>query len=398
MQPKKPKITPSSFDKYTDPVIEQYRQLETELFIMIAERLKTNEDYAMDEVLQWQTERLNSLGLINNETIKLLSKMTGKTQWEIEKALDEVAFLTLQTVDEQVEENYEEAKRIGLLEAFTVLAAMGTFKRLPTPEYAESIKRTSRQRLYREINAYIQESLITTNLGTGTVARTYRNIVNEATSRVLTGEITINQAVVETAVKWSRKGLATGFVDRGGNVWGLERYAETLIRATVKDVYNEITLNRMSEYGTDLALMSSLGDPREACSHIQGKVVYTKESELNTTQYPSIYDYGYGRPEGTLGINCRHRLFPWFDGISENNQPQYTEEEMTKGRIERQKQRYHERQIRQAKQELEIAKTVGDEHAIRMKKRLLRNRQARMRQFISDTVRTREYARERVVI
>lgn len=393
-----PKITPSSFDKHIDPIIKQFIQLETELFVLIAERLKTNGTYAKDEVLQWQTERLNELGLINNETIRLLSKMTGKTQKEIEKALDEVSLLTLQTVDEQVEENYEEAKRVGLLEAFAVLAAMEVFEPLPIPKYVEPIKITNRQRLYREINAFIQESLITTNLGTGTVARTYRNIINQTTSRVLAGEMTINQAIIETVVKWSRQGMATGFVDRGGNVWGLERYAETLIRATVKDVYNEITLNRMSEYGTDLALMSSLGDPREACSHIQGKVVYTKESELNTTPYPSIYDYGYGRPEGTLGINCRHRLFPWFDGISENNQPQYTEEEMTKGRIERQKQRYHERQIRQAKQELEIAKTVGDEHAIRMKQRLLRNRQARMREFIKETGRKRFYDRERVVV
>lgn len=393
-----PKITPSSFDKHIDPIIKQFRQLETELFVLIAERLKTNETYAKDEVLQWQTERLNELGLINNETIRLLSKMTGKTQQEIEIALDEVSLLTLQTVDEQVEENYEEAKRIGLLEAFAILAAMEAFEPLPLPKYVELIKITSRQRLYREINAYIQESLITTNLGTGTVARTYRNIINQTTSRVLAGEITINQAIIETVVKWSRQGMSTGFVDRGGNVWGLERYAETLIRATVKDVYNEITLNRMSEYGTDLALMSSLSDPREACSHIQGKVVFIKESHLNTTQYPSIYDYGYGRPEGTLGINCRHRLFPWFEGISENNQPQYTEEEMTKGRIERQKQRYHERQIRQAKQELEIAKTVGDEHSIRMKQRLLRNRQARIREFIKETGRKRFYDRERVVV
>lgn len=397
MNPKRPKITPSNFDKFTDPITEKYRQLETAIFVMIAEILKTNDDYAQDEVFQWQIEKLNQMDLINRETVKLLSKMTGKTEKEITETLDEVALLTLQTVDKQVEENYEEAKRVGLLESFVALATMDEFRPLPTPTYYEPIKQASKQRLYREINTFIHESLITSNLGTGTVAQMYRNIINESVSRVLASEITINQAITETVIKWSNKGVVTGFIDREGNAWTLERYAETVIRATVKDVYNDITLNRMSEYGTDLALMSSLGDPREACSHIQGKVVFTKESHLNTTKYPSIYDYGYGRPEGTLGINCRHRLFPWFEGISENNQPKYTEEEMTKGREERQKQRYYERQIRNAKQSLLIAQTMGDEVAIQRYRNLLRGRQARMREFIKETGRTREYAREQVV-
>lgn len=392
-----PKITPSNFDKFTNPITDQYRKLETEIFTMIAERLKTNEDYAQDEVFQWQVEKLNQMDLINRETIELLSKMTGKTEKEITKALDEVAALTLETVDDQVGQVYEQAKGADLIDAFIVLTMMEEFKPLPMPIYYEPVKQASTQRLYREVNTFIHESLITSNLGTGSVAQMYRNIINEATSRVLAGGITINQAITETVIKWSKKGVVTGFIDKGGNAWTLERYAETVIRATVKNVYNDITLNRMSEYGTDLALMSSLSDPREACSHTQGKVVFTKESHLNTTKYPSIYDYGYGRPEGTLGINCRHRLFPWFEGISENNQPQYTEEEMTKGREERQKQRYYERQIRKAKQSLKIAQTTGDEIAIQRYKKLVRNRQARIRDFILESGRTRQYDREKAM-
>src|SRR5690625_1862996 len=95
-----PKITPSSFDKHTEPVVEQYRELETAIFVMIAERLKTNGDYAQDEVLQWQIDKLNQMDLINRDTIKLLSEMTSKTQREIEQAIVEVASLTLETVDE----------------------------------------------------------------------------------------------------------------------------------------------------------------------------------------------------------------------------------------------------------------------------------------------------------
>jgi len=146
-----------------------------------------------------------------------------------------------------------------------------------------------------------------------------------------------------------------------------------------------------------LVLVSSLPDPREACSHIQGKVASLSNPSSNP-KYPSVYDFGYGEPWGLRGINCRHRFFPWFEGISENNQPQYSEEEMTHNRELRQRQRYLERQVRQAKRELKLAEIIGDEETIQAKKKLLRNRQARIREFINETGRTRQYEHERVIV
>jgi len=69
---------------------------------------------------------------------------------------------------------------------------------------------------------------------------------------------------------------------------------------------------------------------------------------------------------------------------------------MSEGRELRNKQRYHERQIRKAKQSLNIAETTGDEVSILRYKKLVRNRQASMRGFISESGRTRQYNRERV--
>ena len=117
----------------------------------------------------------------------------------------------------------------------------------------------------------------------------------------------------------------------------------------------------------------------------------------NDTKYPSVYEFGYGEPWGLRGVNCRHMFFPFIEGINENNQIQYSEEEMTKNRELRQKQRYYERQIRKAKRSLNIAQATGDEVSILRYKKLVRDRQARMRKFISDTGRTREYSRERVI-
>src|SRR5690606_31814723 len=114
-----------------------------------------------------------------------------------------------------------------------------------------------------ELDNFVNQTLITTNMGEGTVARMYRKIVEETTGRVLAGTITINQAVAETTIRWANKGIETGFVDRGGRVWTLENYAQTVIRSTVNRTYNELRMSRMQEYGVDLVLVSSLPDASE---------------------------------------------------------------------------------------------------------------------------------------
>lgn len=90
-------------------------------------------------------------------------------------------------------------------------------------------------------------------------------------------------------------------------------------------------------------------------------------------------------------------FFAFIEGINENNQPQYSNSEMEHNRQLRQKHRYYERQIRKAKQSLNISKTTGDEVSILRFKKLVRNRQARMRDFINKSGRTRQYDRERVI-
>src|SRR5690606_29581503 len=143
---------------------------------------------------------------------------------------------------------------------------------------------------FREIDNFVNQTLITTNYGEGTVTRMYRRIVEETTGRVLAGTKTINQMVAETVIRWANRGIETAFVDRGGNVWSLERYAEKVHISTVKRTYNELRMSRMKEYGVHLVLVSSLPDAREICSQIQGKVASMSGDHPS---YPSIYDYGY---------------------------------------------------------------------------------------------------------
>src|SRR5690625_2752764 len=401
MNPKRPKITPSQLNLFTEPVTDIYRALEDEVFQMIAKRLKTSADISKDNVFEWQVDKLNQLRMVNNETIKALSEATGMAEKEIESIIEDAMYASVRSVDNEVEQVYEKAKKDNvdlMVLGFVALTLMeDEFKPLNISDSYKNKTNNHKRMLFRDFNALINETLITTNYGQGTVARMYRSIINETVSKVLAGDITVNKAVAETVIKWSEKGLSSGFVDKGGNTWSLQRYADASVRTTVNNIYNDLTTDRMQEYGTDLVLVSSLPDPREACSRIQGNVASLSNPSSNP-KYPSIYDFGFGEAWGLRGVNCRHRFFAWFEGISENNQPQYSESEMEHNRELRQKQRYYERQMRDAKRRLKLAEIVGDKDVIEHEKKLLRNRRARMRRFINESGRTREYARERVIV
>src|SRR5690606_4666242 len=120
--------------------------------------------------------------------------------------------------------------------------------------------------------------------------------------------------------------------------------------------------------------------------------------EENDTRYPSIYEFGYGEPWGLRGVNCRHMFYPFVEGLMENNQPQYSVEEMEKNRKLSQKQRYYERQVRRAKRSLMLAEEIGHEETIQRYRRLVRERQAKLREFVKENNLVRRYDKERVIV
>lgn len=368
------RINPKQLDIFTEPVTDIYIALEDEIFNMIAKRLKTGPKFGKDYVLEWQVDKLRQLSLLNDDTIKALSKTTGIAVVEIEKAIVDTGYGTIKTVDDELKTVYPP---------------------LQMPTEIDRIMQSYVEQTFVDFDNFINQTLISTHLGTGTVAQAYQKIIEETTGKVLAGTKTINQALAETVAKWGEKGIATSFVDKGGNTWYLENYARTAIRSTVNRVYNEQRMSRMDEYGVELVVMSSKSAARPACSPIQGKVLDTTETRSNP-KYENIYDYGYGEPWGVRGINCGHMFYPFIEGVNENNQLQFDEDEVNEKYEDTQKQRYYERQIRKAKRSLELAKEVGDPATIERYKKLVRGRQLKIREFIAEKDLPRFYDREQI--
>ncbi|HLR60394.1 phage minor capsid protein [Ligilactobacillus salivarius] len=155
--------------------------------------------------------------------------------------------------------------------------------------------------------------------------------------------------------------------------------------------------------------MSSHLNSREAFAYIQGKVVNivpTNDPSYND-KYDSIYNHGYGEPAGTLGINCRHKLFPFTPGVNINNMTQYNPKEAIRNGNLRQKQCYYERSIRDVKKRLKVVEELEDEQMIAPRtKTLIAARQKKLREYTKKTnkmygkkydILTRDYARKQII-
>lgn len=371
----KPIITPYQFNTYTSQITDIYVALEEELFRLVAKRLKSPPEYGKDYVLQWQVEKMQQLRMLNTETIQVLSETTGIAAEKIEGMVHDVGINTIKSIDEEVN---------------------GRYKKLPEPSGIDIVLESYVKQTFLDLDNYVNQTLITTNYGEGTVTKMYRKIVEETTAQVLAGNKTINQVVAETVIKWSDKGIDTGFIDKGGRRWQLEQYADTVVRSTVNNTYNELRLSRMDEYGVDLVLVNSYSDARPSCAQIQGKVCSMSNPSSNL-KYPSIYEFGYGKPSGIRGVNCRHILTPFIEGLNENNQQQVDEEDAHKQYELSQQQRYYERQVRKAKRSLALAEEIGDEATKVKYQKLVRNRQGKVREFVKENDLARRYDKERVI-
>lgn len=361
----KPKITPYQLNMYTEPISRLYRALEQDIFLMIAKRLKTSIDYSSDHVFKWQVEKMQELRLLNDDTIKLLSETTGIASSKIREAIYEVSDKTKVTVDDEI----AQLKKVNPL--------------IPLRNDNDIRLESLINQTFRELDNYVNQTLITTNFGQGTVTKLYKDIIEETVAKVLSGHMTINDAITESVIKWRKSGVKTSFIDKGNNIWHLEHYAETVLRSTVNRTYNDVRLSRMQEHDVEFVLVSSLPDAREACARIQGNVC-SMNRVSSDPKYPSIYEFGYGEPNGIRGINCRHILYPFIPGVNYNNEVQYdVDDAILRGKIA-QAQRRLERDIRQAKMNIELAENLGNDMLANKYRNQLNMRRAKMREFVIE--------------
>lgn len=377
MKEKKPiKLNDEQLMLDASQVADIYHQLTLDLFDQVIDRIKERGSASLDDnPYIWQLEKMNEMGLLNEDNLKLISDRSGIAEEQLRYVIQNEGYQIYKNTKEQ------------LLEA-----TGGDF-------VANSLIQTN-------LAAYVNQTmgdinnLINTTLPKS-VREVYQSIIEEATAKVVTGLATSDKAISDTVMKWAQKGFY-GFTDSQGKRWKADTYARQVIKSTAWRVYREVRMAPAEELGIDTYYYSKKATAREMCAPLQHQIVTTGVARTEKGErILALSDYGYGSAGGCLGINCYHEITPFVVGANykpdlPDNLKDLTPEQAIENANVQAKQRALERSIRQSKEFLHVAEKLGDQELIDKYKNKVRVQQGAMRDYLRQhPFLHRDYAREK---
>lgn len=166
-------------------------------------------------------------------------------------------------------------------------------------------------------------SVIRSNIK-GAVRREYTKILTKAYIETLSGVYTYDEAIRRGVRELSDRGIRVVKYQRqdGKEVnYNIESAVRRTLLTEVGDTANQLQMKVVDELDTELVYVSQ---------HIGARVTkhldYTNHSwwqgrvykRFGNSRYGDFYEKtGYGKIEGLKGVNCRHYVYPYFQGISE---------------------------------------------------------------------------------
>lgn len=365
-------MTPEQSQQLASPVVAVYLAIEEQILINIAKRLREGKKLMEEDIYSWQLTKLMEIGALTQQNIITIAKHAGMAVNEVSKMLEEAGY---SAVDE-IEGDLAEVVQMGVA--------------VQPPAIAESTA------LAAILTAYQQQAINTFNLVNTTMLQqaeqAYIDILNQTVGKVLTGVQTPQQALRETAARWAEQGIPA-LIDKKGRKWTTEAYVNMVMRSMSNRISNDMQFARMDDYGVDLIEVSSHLDARPKCAPYQGRI-YSRSGRH--PKYPPFNSTSYGQPDGLLGINCRHVIYPYIEGVSKQRFRPYDLKQVAEAYRISQKQRYLERQVRYAKRELRMMEALGEQEGVKAARAKVRERQAAIRQFVAEHDLKRNYEREQV--
>lgn len=252
------------------------------------------------------------------------------------------------------------------------------------------------------MNAFNQR-LMSTNLVMNSTllaqaSPTVTQVITSSVRLVNLGRLSPQQALGRQLAAFSHSGIPA-FIDKAGKKWGLESYTDMMVRTTSNQTAGALQMERGKDYGADLYEVSSHMGARPRCAPFQGRIFSMSGT---SSEYPAWSTTSYGEAAGLLGINCRHAIYPFWEGMSQQTYSPYPAEENEQRYKETQKQRYLERQIRKAKREAAVLEAAGlsdtGSRGSQPTSDKVRNRQRILRKYLRETGLPREILREQIPI
>lgn len=364
----------------TQPIINIYSRIEYDLIVEIARRFDTYDEIGGS--LEWQLKKLDELGTLNADMVKIIAKYSKKSEKEITEMLQRAGFANFDL------ETLNKAFNAGAITVDPSTIKSGTaFAQLITDTYKEL------DGTFRLIQTKALES----------ASQAYMNVINQSYVEVATGVYDYKTAIKRAVQKMAAQGITGATYARNGTPY---RYSiEAAVRrdtlTAVHKLANKASETVCNELDAEYVEISAhLGARVHATNPIanhagwQGKVFKINGSD----KYPNLKE-STGYPDDILGlggVNCRHRMFPFFPGISTPNPLRFSEEENKKAYMLSQQQRKLERDMRRLKKQQAAAQACGDDEAAKSLKAKIKAKSDQIDEFCKANGLRRDHSRELV--
>lgn len=377
-------LTPEYLNKVPEKIIKLYLSVEQDILNDMASRIM-----AMDLFIpatQWQYKKLVEMGMLQKDIIKRLSKLTGKRETELKQ-------LIIKSSEFAVDEDLKVYEKNALIadDPFATYPILNDIVK-------QGIENT---------NGLFENLTRTTAT---TASKQFVRALDRAYLKVTTGAFDYNTATTDAIKELCDQGIKS-IEYPSGRTDTLEVAVRRAVITGVNQTALKLQDKLADEFECDLVEVSAHEGARqtpqgEPANHAywQGGI-YSRSG--TDKKYKSLVEVtGYGTGEGLGGWNCRHSMFPHFEG----QKPVYTKQELedlNKKTIEyngkklsvyeaSQKQRYFERQIRKWKRQAKALQSVDKPSEKEQAK--VKEWENKLNDFVEQTGQKRRYERENVVL
>ena len=334
-------LTDNELSALQNELIEIYSKVEIELILSVANRLQGYQ--TVDGTLEWNLRKLSELNVLNKDLLKIIAKYSKKTEKAIEGMLKQAMLANLDR--EYINQAFKEGK---------TSIDYSSLKNSP------NISKLLKSSVY-DLGEHL--SLINTKAIENTKEQ-YIKILNKAYVESYSGVYSYQEAIAKGIKEMAKAGIKGASYESGRTI-GIE---PAVRRDTLSAVINNVNKNAIEcaeEMGTNYVEVSQhLGARTSTKSKIanhagwQGKVY---QIEGSSAEYGNLVEEtGYGEIEGLGGVNCRHRVFPYFPGISVKKKIKVDSKKNQEVYKASQELRKLEREFRNNKREWYACKAIKD--------------------------------------
>lgn len=385
-------LTDKQLEIISEALLPLFQYLEDEVIIDVANRIKNSLAYTRTAELE--VESMQRMGYspaqIRSKAMKLLRsdpefrKMVAKNTLEHKKVVRKLLKAVMKSADAGKDSILKDAGDMSYFDDLRIWKEGG--KELTDKSFLPQLVDAIRQQTSETFRNLSATTGFKTMSGFEAMEDLYQRELDKAMIKVCTGTFSKEQVGYDVVHSLADSGLRT--IDySSGRSMQLDTAVRLAIRTGAHQLAGKVTDKNIEQTGENLVRVSKHWGARNTgtghANHEQwhGKVYFIKDGQDYSDEAKRIgqnritslwYATGYSvdgehesDPLGLYGYNCRHRHYPWFEGIStfpkEDPEPKpvtingktYDYYAIT------QKQRSMERAIRALKREREALKALN---------------------------------------